>query len=108
MTFNFDLFFDTVKKGVVDIAKEEAADFLDQAKDDGTAFLEESKDRLKKWTQMLKDGTLDKDDFAFLIKGQKDLAKMNGLTQAGMAAVRIDRIRVAVIDLVIKAAGAIV
>ena len=108
MTFNFDQFFNTLKDGVVDIVKDEAGEFLDQAKDDGKAFLDESKDRLKKWTVMLKEGKLDKEDFAFLIKGQKDLAKMNALTQAGMAAIQIDRIRVAVIDLVIKAAGAIV
>ena len=108
MAINFDQFFETLKTGVVDIAKTEAADFLDEAKDDGKEFLEESKDRLLKWTKMLSEGKLDKEDFAFLIKGQKDLAKMNALTQAGMAAIRIDRIRVAVIDLVIKAAGTIV
>ncbi len=38
----------------------------------------------------------------------KDLAQMHALTQAGMAAVRVDRIRVAVIDLVIISAGKLV
>ena len=36
---------------------------------------------------------------ASLVRGQKDLAEMLALKQAGMAAVKIDRIRVAVIDL---------
>ncbi len=108
ININFDQFFDTLKTGVVDIAKTEAADFLQQATDDGKKFLDDSKDKIIKWTKMLADEQLDKDEFASLVRGQKDLAEMVALKQAGMAAVRIDRIRVAVIDLVIKAAGAIV
>ena len=108
MAINFDQFFETLKAGVIDIAKNEAADYLQQATDDGQQFLNDSKDELIKWTKMLNDGDIDKEEFASLVRGQKDLAAMVGLKQAGMAAVRIDRIRVAVIDLVITAAGAMV
>ena len=108
MAINFDQFFETLKAGVVEIAKNEAADYLQQATDDGQQFLNDSKDKLIKWTNMRKNGDLDKDEFASLVRGQKDLAAMHALKQAGMAAVRIDRIRVAVIDLVITAAGAMV
>ena len=108
MAINFDQFFDTLKTGVVDIARTEAADFVQQATDDGKKFLDDSKDKLIEWTKMLEDGELDKAEFASLVRGQKDLAEMAALKQAGMAAIRIDRIRVAVIDLVITAAGAMV
>jgi hypothetical protein len=108
MALNFDQFFETLKTGVVDIAKTEAADFLEQATDDGKKFLEDTKDKLKKWAKMLVGGELDKDEFESLVRGQKDLSQMTALKQAGMAAIRIDRIRVAVIDLVVKAAGALV
>ncbi len=106
MAINFDQFFETLNTGVVDIAKAEAADYLQQATDDGQKFLDDSKDKLIKWTKMLNDGELDQAEFASLVRGQKDLAAMHALKQAGMAAVRIDRIRVAVIDLIITAAGA--
>ena len=51
---------------------------------------------------------MSKDELDFLIRGKKDLAKMNALTQAGLTAVRIDQIRLALIDLLVKAAGAAV
>jgi hypothetical protein len=51
------------------------------------------------------DGTLAPKDFAFLVRGKKDLATMNALTQAGLAAIRIDQIRSAMIDLIITAAA---
>jgi len=108
MAINFDQFFETLNTGVVDIAKAEAADYLQQATDDGQKFLDDSKDKLIKWTKMLNDGELDQAEFASLVRGQKDLAAMHALKQAGMAAVRIDRIRVAVIDLIITAAGVMV
>lgn len=108
MAINFDQFFETIKTGAVDIAKAEAADFVQQATDDGKQFLDDSKDKLIKWVKMLNDGDLDKAEFESLVRGQKDLAQMVALKQAGMAAIRIDRIRVAVIDLIITAAGAAV
>ncbi len=43
MAINFDAFFETLKEGVVDIAKTEATDFLKQATDDGQEFLDQSK-----------------------------------------------------------------
>jgi len=108
MAINFDQFFETLKAGVIDIAKAEASDFLQEATDDGQQFLDDSRNKLIKWTNMLNEGALDKDEFASLVRGQKDLAAMHALKQAGMAAVRIDRIRVAVIDLIITAAGVMV
>lgn len=108
MAINFDEFFETLKVGVVDIAKTEATDFLDQAKDDGQKFLEQNRAKLQRWTKMLAAGDLTPHEFSFLVKGMKDLAQMHALTQAGMAAIRVDRIRVAVIDLVIMAAGKLV
>ena len=108
MAINFDAFYETLKTGVVDIAKAEATDFLEQATDDGQKFLDQSKVKLQRWTNLLAEGKLTTHEFAFLVKGMKDLAQMHALTQAGMAAVRVDRIRVAVIDLVIMAAGKLV
>ncbi|HEV8540745.1 MAG TPA: hypothetical protein VGQ60_06240 [Nitrospiraceae bacterium] len=105
---NFDQFFKELKKGSVEIAKREASDFVKEATSDGNAFLDSVKADLKTWTKQLATGKLTKEDFEFLVKGKKDLAKMEALTQAGLAAIRVERIRVAMIDLVITAAGELV
>ncbi len=100
----FDDFVTEVKTGIADIAKTQIKDFVAQATSDGQAFLEALKADLQTWTKQLAAGTLTRKDFAFLVRGKQDLAKMNALTEAGLATIRIDQIRSAVIDLIIAAA----
>jgi hypothetical protein len=101
----FDDFIGEVKTGIVDIAKIQAKDFVAAATSDGQAFVDALKADLQTWTKQLAAGTLAPGDFAFLVRGKKDLAEMKALTQAGLAAIRIDQIRSAAIDLIITAAG---
>jgi len=105
---DFDAFFKDLKAGAVEIAKKEATDFVKEATSDGNAFLDAVKADLKKWARQYAEGKLSKEDFEFLVKGKKDLARMEALTQAGLAAIRVDRIRMAMIDLIIAAAGKLV
>jgi hypothetical protein len=105
---NFDAFFKELKKGAVEIAKEQARDFVKEATSDGNEFLDDVKADLRKWTKQLAEGKLSKKDFEFLVMGKKDLAKMEALKQAGLAAIRVEQIRTAMIDLVITCAGKMV
>lgn len=106
--FDFDKFLQELKDGAVEIAKREATGFVREATSDGTAFLNAVKADLQTWTQQFAEGKLSKEDFEFLVKGKRDLAKMETLKQAGLAAIQVDKIRVALIDLIITAAGKIV
>ena len=106
--FDFDSFFKELKNGIKEIAKTEAADFVKEATSDGKDFLNTIKADLKKWTRQLAEGKLSEDDFEFLVRGKKDLAEMEALKQAGLAAIRVDRIRVAVIDLILSASEKLV
>lgn len=101
----WERFLNEVKTGAQKIAQQEAADFLDAATKDTQAFLNDLERDLETWTQQLASEQLSMAEFEFLVKGKKDLAQMIALTQAGLAAIRIDRIRNALIDLVIKAAS---
>jgi hypothetical protein len=105
---DFDSFLKELKAGVKEIAKTEAADFVKEATSDGKDFLQTIKADLKKWTRQRVEGKLSKKDLEFLVQGKQDLAKMEALKQAGLAAVRVDRIRVAVIDLILSAAEKLV
>ena len=104
----FDDFFQEVKGGVIDIARNEAAQFVKQASDDSQKFVDALRADLETWTRQMAAGELSLTDFEFLVKGKRDLAEMNALTQAGLAAVRIDRIRTASINLIITAASKMV
>ena len=101
----FDELLNGLKDGIIQIAKTEAIGYVEEAKSDGQAFLTALQADLKTWTEQVVAGTLSLDDFKFLVRGKQDLAKMNALTEAGLARIRIDKIRAAVIDLIITAAS---
>ena len=108
MSKKFDNFLKEVKAGVIAIARGEAKEFAKQARADGQKFVDAIRADLEKWARQLAAGELSKSDFDFLVRGKKDLAEMNALTQAGLAAVRVERIRTASIALIVTAAGKLV
>lgn len=99
---DFDDFLDTLKDELVDLTKTNWREVQNAAIRDSTAFLEKTKDDLKRWTRLLELGELTPEDVKFLIQAKKDLAEMEALKQAGLAAARIDRFRSALIDRIIS------
>ena len=98
---DFNTIWETLVKDIGALAKAQLPGFLKQAETDGKAFLDRSKVQLQKWVQQVADGTLTKEEFEFLVKGLQDLAEMNALKQAGLALVKIDNFKSAVINTVI-------
>lgn len=101
---DFDDFLENLKKGLEELAKKNWREFRDAAEKDGKAFVEKTKEDLRRWTKLLAQGDLSKDDFEFLVAGKKDLAEMEALKQAGLTLVRLERFQNALISLVIDTA----
>lgn len=101
---NFDDFVDAIEEGVKELSKKTLKGFKDEAVTDAKAFLEASKDNLYRWTKLLAQGELSQDDFEWLVLGRKDVAELHALKQAGLALVRLDRFKNALLDLVIDTA----
>lgn len=95
---DFNDFLDTLKDEILDLATDHLDDLRDEAVQDTEQFLEDSEEDLKRWTRLLEAGAISEEDFESLVKGQKDLAQMEALKQAGLAAVEIDRFRENLID----------
>lgn len=102
---DIDELIDALRHEITDLAKSHFDEFADAAIDDGEAFLNDSKDDLEEWTQLLAEEKLDRDEFRSLVEGKKDLAEMKALTRAGLAAVRIDKFRSALIDRIVDTVG---
>lgn len=101
----FEQIADEVKRGLLQLLAHDGQAAVQAALNDGAAFLEETRADLERWAQLLASGQLTKDDFASLVRGRQDLAQMAGLKRAGLAAIRIDQIKNALIQLIIIAAG---
>ena len=101
---DFNDFLESLKKGLEEIIKKNWEEFKDAAEKDGKAFLDKTKEDMKRWTKLLAQGDLTKDDFEFLVAGKKDLAELEALKQAGLTLVRLERFQNALTSLVIDTA----
>lgn len=100
----FNDFISTLKNDLLDFAKENLEEYKDEILKDGTLFIEKTKSDLERWTEGLSTGALSKADFEFLLKGKKDLAKMEALKQLGLSKIRITKITNSIIDVVLGSA----
>ena len=67
-----------------------------------TLFLEQSKDKLVRWTLLLADQSITKDEFEWLIKSQKELLTLKALQSAGISKIRINNLKNTIIQTIIK------
>lgn len=101
---DFDKYFDKLVKNLEYLVKNNWKDFLDAAEADGKAFLLETKEDLKRWTRLLSNGDLTREEFEFLVGSKEDLLKLKALKKLGLTKVRIQMFQTAVIGLIIDTA----
>jgi hypothetical protein len=101
---DFNDFWKELQTEIVEFADYSWKAYKAAAIKDGKAFLAKSKDDLKRWTDMLAQGNLTKDDFEWLVAGKKDLAQLVALKQKGLAQVALDRFTNGVIDTIVSTA----
>ncbi|HLW08183.1 MAG TPA: hypothetical protein VKY45_11540 [Marinilabiliaceae bacterium] len=93
---------DKLKEEVINIALSTVKNYKTEAKRDALNLLEEMKGNLKTWTLQLAEGKLSKEDFEYLVLGQKEVIEMNALKQAGLSLVKADEFKNKLLNLVIK------
>lgn len=103
MSIDLETIIKEVTDDVVNLAKEEAKNYIDQATHDAVDFVKLVYDNLSRWASAVIKEELTLDELKFLIKGQKELLVMHSLSQAGLAAVRVQRIRDGIINIVFNA-----
>ncbi|WP_299877686.1 hypothetical protein [uncultured Sulfitobacter sp.] len=97
-------FIEAVQDGLKTLAKNTVQEALDQAEADAKAFLKDSEDALRRWGDALAQGKITKDDFEYLVGGQKELAKMHALKAIGVSQARLERFRTGLISLFVSSA----
>jgi hypothetical protein len=101
---DFDKYFDKLLKNLEDLVKNNWKNFLDAAEADGRAFLLETKEDLKRWTRLLANGHITREEFELLVGSKEDLLKLKALKKLGLTKVRIQMFQSAVIGLIIDTA----
>ena len=101
-TIDFNDIFQGLKSAVEVFAKKEVNEYWKEAAGDAGDFLDKTKDQLERWAKRLVNGELSADDFAWLVKGKKDLAEMKLLKQAGVTLIRVDEFKAGLLDVIVK------
>lgn len=97
-------FIKIFKNDLQKFAEDNVKEFKKELLKDGDAFIKKTKTDLQRWGAQLLSGDLEKKDFEFLVKAKKDLAEMEALKQAGLAKVKISKLRDGLIGVVINSA----
>ena len=101
---DFDKYFDNLLRNLEDLMKNNWKNFLDAAEADGKAFLLETKGDLKRWTRLLANGEITREEFELLVGSKEDLLKLKALKKLGLTKVRMQMFQAAVIGLIIDTA----
>ena len=99
-------FLKGIESQVKTLAQQQLKQGTQQVLDAVNSSLRDGKDDFQRWIGELASGDIDKDGFESLVRGQLDLAKMEALKQAGLAAVQVQSFVNGVIDIVVNAAFA--
>jgi hypothetical protein len=97
----FDDFLRTLKKDLLEVARNFSEDIREELLNDGEAFAIILQHDLERWTKQLAKGILSRDEFSYLVEAKKDLAEMEALKQKGLAQAKVDKLKVALIDSVV-------
>lgn len=98
---DFEEILKDLKDKSLEVIKSTLKDYRNQAEQDVNDFLESSKEKLERWTRLLGQGELETDDFKWLVESQKDLLVLNGLKQAGLAEVKLEKFKNTIVNLVV-------
>jgi hypothetical protein len=77
--------------------------FTQQAITDTKDFLDKTRSDIERWAGEFARKEIDEDDVGSLLRGQKDLAEMRALKQAGLAQVSIDTFTNGVLEIAVTA-----
>jgi hypothetical protein len=103
----FDDYLSAVRDGAKELAKELFSELGENAKKDTQAFLESAKEDLERWTKLVAEGKLVKQDLSDLVEAKKALLEMRALREAGVFAATLERFRSGVLALVVDKAFSI-
>ncbi len=101
---NFDHFLRTLENKLLAIARAQVSDHVDALVGDGRDFVRETERDLRERAALLANGEMTPAGFALAVRGKADLAKMNALERAGLAAVQVDKLKRSLIDAVVETA----
>ena len=93
-----------LKEAILSLVKEKYDMQSKNIEKDVEIFLKDSKDRLLRWTQLLANKQLTKEEYALLLTAQKDQFVIETLYQAGISKISLGHLKNSIVDIIINTA----
>ncbi len=106
MAIDFEKILNQIVSDVVALAGENFNKYAAETKSDVQKFLNEVKDDLARWTKQYVAGELSRDDFEFLLLGQKELIELHALKRAGLTLIQIDELKNGILNSIVNTVSA--
>jgi hypothetical protein len=100
----WDLFTGDVRSGLADLVGGMTRSAARAAREEAEAFLAETRENLERWADMVLAGTLTRDEFDFLVRGQMGLWEMRVLVRKEKVKSRVAAFRNDLAGLLVRAA----
>jgi len=100
--FDFDGFLSETLNELKDFIKKHWKDYKKDIVNETEEVLNESKEDIQRWVGLVAKGELSRDELEFLLQSKKELIKLKGLEQAGLSLIKIERLRDAIVCLVVE------
>jgi len=99
---DFEKLFKELKSDVLSLIKDKFSKEGDAIKGDVATFFDQSKEKLKRWTLLLSQGVITKEEYELLLLSQKDLVIMETLYKAGISKIKLGHFKNTVIKLILR------
>ena len=99
---DFQPVLNTLKEEVINLAKTDVQNYVNEAKADGLKLVDSLKTDIQSWGIQLAEGKMSADDVEFLVMAKKELIEMNALKQKGLALIKVDEFKNSILQLVVK------
>lgn len=104
---SFDEYIDALKQPLLVFLKDNFLDFQSAAEQDIKDFLNQAAEDIARWTSLLAEEKIKAEEFDSLLKGEKSLARLHALKQAGLAQARWDLFVTGVVTIMVNTAIAV-
>lgn len=99
---NIDEILKEIKNELVQLFADNFKSLSSESKKDLNEFLSESEEKLKRWTVLLLEEKITKEEFEWLLKSQKDILILASLKEAGISKIKLSNFKNQVISTIIK------
>lgn len=99
---NIDEILKQIKSELTQLFENNFKNLSNESKKDLNKFLSESEEKLKRWSVLLLEGKITKEEFEWLVKSQKDILLLTSLKEAGISKIKLSNFKNQVISTIIK------